>query len=128
MKVKESYILNCLNQHVLNWLSLSYKDKNTKPFTPESYPKELYILIKYLGYSMEDITKYQDLSEREQQFISKENFEKMFLSPAEERKQRILQGAQQEISETLQKLLNEGFDEPDLQNLLNNLKEDIPTL
>lgn len=51
-----------------------------------------------------------------------------FLSPEEEHKQQILQGARQEMAETLQKLLNEGFDEPDLQKLLDNLAADIPLL
>ena len=132
MKVNESYILNCLNQHVLDWLAAHgfghLKDQETDVFNPESYPDELDVLIKHLEYSMGDITEYQYLTEREQQFISKENFQNMFLSPEEEHKQLILQGARQEISETLQKLLNEGFDEPDLQNLLNNLMADIPIL
>lgn len=131
MKVNESYILNCLNQHVFNWLAahgLGHLKDQVDVFNQESYPDELDVLIKHLEYSVGDITEYQYLTEREQQFISKGNFQNMFLSPEKEYKQQILQGARQEISETLQKLLNEGFDEPDLQNLLNNLMADIPIL
>lgn len=132
MKVNESYILNCLNQHVLNWLTAHglghLKDQEIDTFNPESYPDELDVLIKHLEYSVRDITEYQYLTEREQQIISKGNFKNMFLSPEEEHKQQILQGARQEMAETLQKLLNEGFDEPDLQKLLDNLAADIPVL
>lgn len=132
MKVNESYILNCLNQHVLNWLAAHglghLKDQEIDTFNPESYPDELDVLIKHLEYSVRDITEYQYLTEREQQIISKGNFKNMFLSPEEEHKQQILQGARQEMAETLQKLLNEGFDEPDLQKLLDNLSADIPVL
>lgn len=129
MKVNESYILNCLNQHVTNWLAAhDIIISSVDTFNPESYPDELDVLIKHLEYSVRDITEYQYLTEKEQQIISKGNFKNMFLSPEEERKQQILQGARQEMAETLQKLLNEGFDEPDLQKLLDNLAADIPVL
>lgn len=130
MITNEQYILDVLNQHVLNWLA-EHDIHLTSPidvFNPESYPDELDVLIKHMDYSLSEVTEYQELTEKEQAIISKGDFEHMFLSPDEIHHKQLLDGARQEMSEILQKLLNEGLDEPDLQKLLDNLAADIPTL
>lgn len=133
MITNEKYILQVLNQHVMDWADRNGVIKpvsgvNELPFNEESYPDELDVLIKHMDYSLSEITEYQGLTEEEQKFIDKGNFEKMFLSPDEIHHQQLLDNARQEMSGILQKLLNEGLDEPDIKKLLNNLEADIPIL
>lgn len=133
MITNEKYILQVLNQHVMDWADRNGVIKpvsgvNELPFNEESYPDELDVLIRHMDYSLSEITEYQELTEKEQKFIDKGNFEKMFLSPDEIYHQQLLDNARQKMSSILQNLLNEGLDEPDIQNLLNKLQADIPIL
>lgn len=92
---------------------------------PADFPDELSIILCLAEAFIESAEKIEDLPKRFQSTINGLKLKDLFITKEDEKRNKILFNAQEELYAIREKLLDQDFNNDQINNIFKNVMEDI---